>query len=450
MRHWLCRIVLACGLFAAGGAQAAELRLYCGWQELELKLCEEGAAAWAQQSGHQVTVVRGPERSNERYFEYLDLLGRGDPDIDVLQIDVIWPSAFADQLVDLGEQVGAGERDGHFPALIANNTVDGRLVALPWYTDAGLLYYRADLLEKYELDVPETWSELGDAALVIQEGEREEGSPEFWGLVFQGQAYEGLTCNALEWIAASGGGRIVDEDGQVTIDNPAAALALGRAAAWVGTIAPPRVTQFVEEDARITFQLGNAAFMRNWPYAWALLNAGDSELRGKVGVAPLPQGGPRGSHAATLGGWQLAVSRHSENREAAIELVRYLTSPAEQKRRAIAGAYAPTIDGALRGCRGAGGQSLLRRSRGGAARCGGAALGAHRAALRPGLDAVLGGGACDAQRQRHGARQPRPARRPPAPGGAPRRLVTRLDRRCGVGHDALGRAERHGMQSGRR
>jgi trehalose/maltose transport system substrate-binding protein len=239
--------------------------------------------------------------------------------------------------------VPAEERDQHFPALLANDTVGGRLVALPWFTDAGLLYYRADLLAKYQLELPQTWSELADAALVIQEGERAAGHPELWGLVFEGQAYEGLTCNALEWIAASGGGRIIDADGNVTVNNPAAALALARAASWVGTVAPPRVTQFVEEDARITFQLGTAAFMRNWPYAWALLNGADSDLQGKVGVAPLPKGGPRGSHAATLGGWQLAVSRHSANRAAATELVRYLTSAAEQKRRALAGAYAPTM-----------------------------------------------------------------------------------------------------------
>jgi trehalose/maltose transport system substrate-binding protein len=162
--------------------------------------------------------------------------------------------------------------------------------------------------------------------------------------VFQGQAYEGLTCNALEWIEAAGGGRIVDENGEVTVNNPAAALALARAAAWVGTVAPPRVTQFVEEDARITFQLGNAAFMRNWPYAWALLNGEDSALRGKVGVAPLPKGSRFGRHAATLGGWQLAVSRHSADQEAAIDFVLYLTGAAEQKRRAIAGSYAPTIE----------------------------------------------------------------------------------------------------------
>jgi trehalose/maltose transport system substrate-binding protein len=98
--------------------------------------------------------------------------------------------------------------------------------------DAGVLYYRADLLEKYDVALPATWSDLADAALLVQEGERAAGNPDFWGLVFQGQAYEGLTCNALEWIEGAGGGRIVADDGAVTINNPAAALALARAAAW--------------------------------------------------------------------------------------------------------------------------------------------------------------------------------------------------------------------------
>ena len=342
MRHRILGAALAAALIATAGARVAEITFACGWQELEVRLCEEAAATWSAQSGHTVKVVRGPEQSNQRYFEYLDLLGRSDRSLDVLQVDVIWPSALAGHLVDLSEHVRAAELAEHFAPLVANNTVDGRLVAMPWFTDAGILYYRKDLLAKYGIAVPSTWSELADAALVIQEGERA-GNADFWGFVFQGQAYEGLTCNALEWIAAAGGGRIVDDDGTVTVNNPAAALALGRAAAWVGTVAPPRVTRFVEEDARITFQLGNAAFMRNWPYAWALLNAEDSALRGQVGVAPLPKGGPTGRHAATLGGWQLAVSRHSANPEAAIAFVRYLTSAAEQKRRAIVGAYAPTI-----------------------------------------------------------------------------------------------------------
>jgi trehalose/maltose transport system substrate-binding protein len=324
-------------------AAAAEITLSCGAQATEIRLCREGADAWAKQSGNNVKVVPAPERSNERYFAYLDLLGRHDPSVDVLQIDVIWPSALAGELVDLSKQIKSEVLHEHLPAIVANNTVDGRLVAMPWFTDAGMLYYRKDLLDKYAVPVPETWSELADSALLVQTAERAAGNPEFWGLVFQGQAYEGLTCNALEWINAYGGGTIVDREGQITVNNPAAALALGEAAAWVGTIAPARVTQFIEEDARITFERGNAVFMRNWPYAWSLLQAADSPLKGKVGVAPLPKGGVNGRHSATLGGWQLAVSKYSKNQAAAIDLVRYLTSPAEQKRRAIEGSFAPTI-----------------------------------------------------------------------------------------------------------
>ena len=111
MREVICGIALATALAAAAPAQAAEIRFSCGFQELEVQLCEEAAQAWSAESGHQVTVIRGPERSNERYFEYLDLLSRSDPDLDVLQIDVIWPSAFADQLVDLSRS-GAGRGPG--------------------------------------------------------------------------------------------------------------------------------------------------------------------------------------------------------------------------------------------------------------------------------------------------------------------------------------------------
>jgi trehalose/maltose transport system substrate-binding protein len=336
----LCTVL---GLTLMPTAQAAEITFSCGWQELEMRLCREAADAWSAQSGHDVQVVQAPERSNDRYFQYLDLLGRGDASIDVLQIDVVWPSALADNLVDLSSHVTAEVLEQHIGAIVANNTVGGRLVAMPWFTDAGMLYYRQDLLDQYGLDVPQTYAELADAALIIQEGERAAGNPDFWGYVFQGQAYEGLTCNALEWISAHGGGRIVDEQGEVTVDNPAAALALAQAASWVGTVAPERVTQFVEEDARITFERGNAAFMRNWPYAWALLQADDSSIKGRVAVAPLPRGGAQGQHSATLGGWQLAVSEHSDEQEAAIAFVEYLTGETEQKRRAIEGSFAPTI-----------------------------------------------------------------------------------------------------------
>jgi trehalose/maltose transport system substrate-binding protein len=327
---------------AASIATAAEVTIYCGAQSDELRLCREGAEAWAAGSGNTVRVLEAPERSDERYWLYLDRLERRDSGIDVYQIDVIWPSALAGHLLDLTRHVDAATLAAHLPAIIANNSVGGELVAMPWFTDVGLLYYRIDLLEKHGIPVPETYGDLAAAALRVQRAERAGGMPDLWGFVFQGNAYEGLTCNALEWIDAFGG-RLLDEDGSVAINSPEAALALAQAASWVGTIAPPRVTRFVEEDARITFELGNAVFMRNWPYAWALLNDAASAVRGKVGVAPLPSGYAGGRHSAVLGGWQLAVSRYSRVQDEAVDLVRYLTSAAEQKRRAIAGSFAPTI-----------------------------------------------------------------------------------------------------------
>jgi trehalose/maltose transport system substrate-binding protein len=161
--------------------------------------------------------------------------------------------------------------------------------------------------------------------------------------LFQAKAYEGLTCNALEWVDSFGGGQIVAEDGSITINNQQAAAALDLAASWIGDIAPEGVLNYAEEESRGVFQSGNAVFMRNWPYAWALGNAPDSPIAGKIGVTQLPKGGENGKHTGVLGGWQLAVSKYSQNAELAVDLVRHLTSPEEQKRRAIKGSYNPTI-----------------------------------------------------------------------------------------------------------
>ena len=324
-------------------ASAVDVTISCGAVGQEREFCEQATNAWAEQTGHRVTVTTPPQKTDERYFKYLVDLGAGDSRIDVYQIDVIWPGLLAKHFVDLKQYLSAEDIQQHFPAIVANNTVDGRLVGMPWFTDAGVLYYRKDLLEKYGLPVPQDWSELADTALYIQTQERKAGHAELWGYVFQGAAYEGLTCNALEWIAAYGGGTVVGADGAITINNPQAVMAIARAASWIDTVAPPRVISFNEEDARQVFQFGNAAFMRNWPYAWALLGAKDSPVAGKVEVAPLPRGGMKGASASTLGGWQLAVSKYSRNPKEAADLVRYLTSEAVQKQRAIAGSYPPTI-----------------------------------------------------------------------------------------------------------
>jgi trehalose/maltose transport system substrate-binding protein len=345
MRKWLHGAALlgAVWAMAAPAAQSATISISCGAVGLELEICQEGAEAWAEATGNQVNVISTPNSATERLALYQQILAANSADIDIFQIDVIWPGILANHFIDLAEHIDQEIVDQHFATIVQNNTVDGRLVAMPWFTDAGLLYYRADLLEKYGMQPPTTWQELTETARAIQDGERAEGNDRMLGFVFQAKAYEGLTCNALEWVDSFGGGQIAAEDGSITINNQQAAAALDLAASWIGDIAPEGVLNYAEEESRGVFQSGNAVFMRNWPYAWALGNAPDSPIAGKIGVTQLPKGGENGKHTGVLGGWQLAVSRYSQNAELAVDLVRHLTSPEEQKRRAIKGSYNPTI-----------------------------------------------------------------------------------------------------------
>ncbi|MDX6750917.1 ABC transporter substrate-binding protein [Geminicoccaceae bacterium 1502E] len=336
-------LVVAAACLHGGAVQAATVAISCGAVGQELQVCREGAEAWAAATGNSVEVVSTPNSATERLALYQQILAAGSGDIDVFQIDVIWPGILAPHLIDLRGEVPEAEIDRHFPAIVENNTVDGRLVAMPWFTDAGLLYYRKDLLEKHGQKPPRTWDELASIAKDIQDKERSAGHERMWGYVYQAKAYEGLTCNALEWVASFGGGGILAPDGEITVANPQAAAALRWAASTVGTIAPEGVLNYAEEESRGVFQSGNAVFMRNWPYAWALAQAPDSDIRDKVGVTRLPSHKEGGPHAATLGGWQLAVSRYSANPGPAADLVRYLTSYEEQKRRALVASYNPTI-----------------------------------------------------------------------------------------------------------
>ncbi|EOD77123.1 Maltose/maltodextrin ABC transporter, substrate binding periplasmic protein MalE [Grimontia indica] len=342
MKRAIFGAVVASSLLSVS-AYAETISISCGAVGQELELCQEGVSAWEKETGHTVKIVTTPNSTTERLALYQQLLAAGAKDIDVFQIDVIWPGILGNHFIDL-KQYSNGDEEAHFPSIVANNTVKGRLVAMPWFTDAGVLYYRTDLLEKYGEQPPTTWEQLTATAEKVQKGEREAGNDKMWGFVWQGRAYEGLTCDALEWVASYNGGTIVDEEGKVTINNDNAKQALTTAAGWVDTISPPGVLNYGEEEARGVFQTGNAVFMRNWPYAWSLGNSDDSPVKGKIGVVALPKGGEEGRHAGTLGGWQLSVSKYSESPEVAASLVMFLTSFNEQKRRAIKGSYNPTIE----------------------------------------------------------------------------------------------------------
>ncbi|QYF92587.1 ABC transporter substrate-binding protein [Massilia sp. PAMC28688] len=343
------RLLRACTLVAVTAlgalpAAAATLTMACDSIGHGSQVCADGVRAWERKTGHKVKMLSLPASSSERLVLYRQLLAAESPLLDVMTIDIVWPGILADSLVDL-RAAAAPTIGQHFPAIVRNNTVNGRLIAMPWFLDTGLLYYRKDLLEKYKQPVPATWDALAATARLIQKGERKNGQALMWGYAWQGSTYEGLTCNGLEWILSHGGGTIVAPGGAVTVDNPATIAALRMARSWIGDISPPAVLGAREEESRAMFQSGQAVFLRNWPYVWSVVNEPDSPVRGKVGIAVLPRG-PGGEAGTTLGGHQLAVSKFSRHPALAIDLVLFLTGKDEQKRRAILLGRNPTI-GAL-------------------------------------------------------------------------------------------------------
>lgn len=323
----------------------SKLTISCGSNGIERDLCVEGANTWSKKSGVQVEILSTPNDSNDRLALYQQLLSAHSADVDLYQIDVVWPGLLSNHLVDFKTALTPAEIAEHVPGTIQSNTVNDKLVALPWFMDSGVLYYRADLLKKHGQKVPTTWEDLGKVANAILTKEHSAGNKDLWGYVFQGRAYEGLTCNALEWVSSFGGGTIVEPSGKVTINNPNAVKALTLVSSWIGksgSLSPEGVLSYSEEEARGVFQSGKAIFMRNWPYAWALLNSKDSAVGGKVAMAALPSGGSNTAKAATLGGWGLAVSKYSRSPKEAVELAKYLTGPEQQKIRAVRGSMNPT------------------------------------------------------------------------------------------------------------
>jgi len=307
------------------------------------RYAKELAEEWAQKTGNKVEYIGRPNDASATLQQYQQYWAAKSPDVDVYQIDVIWQGIVAPHSVDLKKYYKEDELKAYFPRIIENNTVGGKLVSIPLYTDAGILFYRKDLLEKYGYkEPPKTWEELAAMAKKIQDGERAAGKHDFQGFVFEGKASESVTCNALEWIYSYGGGSVIEPDKKVTINNPNAIKALDTAHSWIGTISPVGVSTYGEEEARNVWQAGNAAFMRNWPYAYALGIDPKSAVSGRFDITVLPKGGENGNNAACLGGWQLMISAYSKVPDASADLVRYLSSAEVQKKRAIAFSILPT------------------------------------------------------------------------------------------------------------
>ncbi|MGZ8694714.1 MAG: ABC transporter substrate-binding protein [Gaiellaceae bacterium] len=299
------------------------------------------ATRFQKDTGIKVKVVPHPTASDASYAQLARTFASKGSSFDVAMIDVVWPGAFAPYLVDLKPKLGAHAKQ-HAAGIVKNDTVDGKLVAMPWFGDFGILYYRTDLLKKYGYKrPPASWQQLFQMAKKIQTGEQK-SNEDFYGFVFQGNSYEGLTCDALEWIASSGGGQFVSGK-TVTINNPKAASILDLFRKNIGVTTPRGVTSYQEGESHTAFVSGNAAFMRNWPYAYSIAaDPKQSKVVGKFSVTVLPHG-PGNLSVGTVGGWQLAVNKYSKHVDASIEFVRYMTSAPVEKFDAITNTNVPTI-----------------------------------------------------------------------------------------------------------
>jgi multiple sugar transport system substrate-binding protein len=274
--------------------------------------------------GIRVTQRRTPDAADQRHQLYVQWLNAQAPDPDVLQLDVIWPAEFgaAGWLHEL-DTYKPDLRD-FFPATVEVNRWRGRVVALPWFVDVGMLYYRRDLLPS----PPRSYAELVAQARTAQQHGVQ------YGLVWQGARYEGLVTVFSEYLAAFGA-EILDDRGRVRLESKEAQAALEAMRAAIGgqQVVPRAALSWQEEESRFAFQNGHALFMRNWPYAYALMQQPGSRVAGRFGVTAMPPAAG-GHSAAALGGSQLAVNAHSDHPEVAYRLVAFLTAPAQMLERA--------------------------------------------------------------------------------------------------------------------
>jgi multiple sugar transport system substrate-binding protein len=277
---------------------------------------------------------------DQHQFFVINLEGRGAA-FDVMMLDVIWVAEFARAgwLLDLSPGVSPDELAPHFPSTIEPATWSGRVWAMPWLMNVGVLYYRADLLAKHRLQPPKTWEALVDQIVRVRTAEHD---PRLDGVLWQGRQYEGLTVNALEAMWANGA-RVFGADGVIFPEEERAAggLSLLRALIVSG-VSPSWVTAADEELTRRHFGDGRAIFLRNWPYAMDLFQAAGSPVRGRVGIAPLPGRVGGAASAASSGGAHLGVNRRTRHPELAAALVRFLAGAQAQKAMAIGGALNPT------------------------------------------------------------------------------------------------------------
>jgi multiple sugar transport system substrate-binding protein len=296
-----------------------------------------------QSKGFKVTYREMPTDSGAYFDKLRTQFQAGGGDIDVIGADVIWPAQFAANgwLLDVTDRFPKSEQDKFLSGPIHSLEYDGKIYGVPWFTDAGLLYYRSDLLEKSGYsEPPATWAEMEEMGMKTAKDQGIDNA-----FIFQGDQYEGGVCNGLEYIWTHGGD-ILDpaNPNKVIIDSPEAIEGLTTEQNIVNKGVAPQSVATTQETTTDPVFLGNkAVFARNWPYMYAL--AGTEEFPDvkpeQIGVAPLPVA-PGNGLASALGGWNMLINAQSDMPDEAWEFVQFMTSVEGQTQRALDASLLPT------------------------------------------------------------------------------------------------------------
>ena len=332
-------------LFAANTLAQTTLRIFTGGQQRPDVMRKIADEYMKRNPSVKVEVEVGGATS-EAQQQYLNtVLSSKDSVLDVVLIDVIRPAqwAAAQWAEPLDSYLGADKPKllaGYLKAYVDANTVDGKLMSLPYFADSQFLYYRKDLLEKYKRPVPQTWDDLMEAGQIIMQGEKNQN---LRGFETAGAPIEGTVCTYLVPLWGEGS-EFTDAKGKLNLNNDAAKYPfqlMGRLKA--SGVMPSNIGEIPTDRIRIDMQSGNLIFGQTWGYVWNRLeNDADSQVKGKIGVAVLPHS--KGKNGATcIGGWQLAVSAFSKNKAEAVKFVRYLSSPEVSKMQALMASHLPVF-----------------------------------------------------------------------------------------------------------
>lgn len=298
--------------------------------ELSILTEPDGTGVWRelieefnqQDPDFPVRLVEGPPGTNSREDMYSTSFLSQKSSLDIVYCDVIWVAKFAAAgwLLDLTARLSREDRRDFLAIDLEAGSYRGRLYRIPAFVDAGMLYYRKDLVAT----PPQTFEELLEKSRKLQTQER-------WGFLWQGKQYEGLITVFLEVLWGFGGDWIDPDTKRVHIDSPEALEALRFLKSTIGTVSPPGVTGYIEEDTRLLFQSGRGVFLRNWSYVGDLMRRSKAPVADQTANTTMVHASGRAG-AATLGGWGFAISSFCPNPERAWMFVEFMTRPRQLTR----------------------------------------------------------------------------------------------------------------------